>query len=424
MEILDKKDLFEVHLSSLLADYDRDVITNLYQPIIGHEAVMLFFSFWSEASNQKVLLYTVHESFLLRTHFSISEFLKARKLLEGIGLLKTYLEDKNNAKFYHYELYSPKNPYSFFEDTLLKGLLIKNVGEEISNRLKSIYANTSTDIDKNLEITASFKEVFNPNLDDEVFFQDLNTRTPIGRRKAKIDLGFDLKEFFASLASFTQIGEKSLSSKEIKEIMRLSSLYGVNEIDASSAVSRNYDFSKPKGSRLDLVSLNNELQELNNYNFLTRTKYTSTSNELTSDSDLSKKINIMEKLAPKNYLTLLQNGIKPIKSDLDLINNLSKRFKLANGVINVIIDYTLSMNNNILSTKYVEKIASSMVREKITTALDAMNYLLSNQSKYTSSNATNPNVTQTVSNSVTNNNDTSSEDEEALDWYEVLSKIK
>ena len=49
MVILSESDMFEVKITSLLADYDRETITNLYQPIIGYTALAIYFSFWSVA---------------------------------------------------------------------------------------------------------------------------------------------------------------------------------------------------------------------------------------------------------------------------------------------------------------------------------------------------------------------------------------
>ena len=90
---------------------------------------------------------------------------------------------------------------------------------------------------------------------------------------------------------------------------------------------------------------------------------------------LAQKVNMMESVTPVEYLTILQGGIQPATADLNVIDNLSKKFKLPNPVINVIIEYSLMKNNNILSKNYTEKIAASLVRSGITTALDAMNYL-------------------------------------------------
>jgi len=80
-------------------------------------------------------------------------------------------------------------------------------------------------------------------------------------------------------------------------------------------------------------------------------------------------------MSPKNYLGVLQNGTRPASADLRLINDLSSNFHLSNGVINAIIDFVLTVNNNVLSRAYSEKIAASLAREGLTTAVDAMNYL-------------------------------------------------
>ena len=41
---LSKDDFFEVKLGSMLASYDRDILTTLYQPIIGYKALALYFT--------------------------------------------------------------------------------------------------------------------------------------------------------------------------------------------------------------------------------------------------------------------------------------------------------------------------------------------------------------------------------------------
>ena len=72
---------------------------------------------------------------------------------------------------------------------------------------------------------------------------------------------------------------------------------------------------------------------------------------------------------------MLQNGTKPAQADLNIIYSLAEDYKLPNAVINVVIDFVLQMNNNVLSKYSVEKIASSISRENLETAIDAMNYL-------------------------------------------------
>lgn len=376
MVIINNKDYFESHLASLLADYDRDTLTNLYQPIIGSTSLALYFSLWSESNNQKIASLSTHEDMCLKMKIGMGDFVKARKLLEGIGLLKTYVEENVNNKFYHYELYAPKTPKEFFSDVLLSGLLAKNIGESALNRLKSIYKNNFTNLSLAKDVSSSFSDVFHPDFDDETFNRNLDSSSSLGRKKAKIDLEFSLSKFYNELKKISQISETALTRKEIKEISRLSTLYGVNEENVASIVSKLYDPCKDKGERVDLLSLVKEFMELSNYSYLSNKKADYTRQTLSGDSALVHKLNLMEATSPKDFLTLLQNGTKPATSDLKIINELSKDFKLNNGVINVIIDFVLSVNNNVLSRNYATKIAGSIVREGALTAYDAMNYLM------------------------------------------------
>ncbi len=48
LNFLSKEDYYEVRLGSMLASYDRDILTILYQPIISHSALALYFTLWGE----------------------------------------------------------------------------------------------------------------------------------------------------------------------------------------------------------------------------------------------------------------------------------------------------------------------------------------------------------------------------------------
>jgi replication initiation and membrane attachment protein len=161
----------------------------------------------------------------------------------------------------------------------------------------------------------------------------------------------------------------------MKEIERLSTLYGVDVINTASLVSNVYEPTNPKGTRVDMKKLSTLLQNEVNYRFLSHKKVVNKSTGISSDTDLAQKITLMEKSSPKDFLMALQNGTQAAGADLRLIEDLAMKFKLTNGVINVLVEYTLSTNNNVLSRAYIEKVAASLVREGITTALDAMNYL-------------------------------------------------
>lgn len=378
MVILSKADMFDVKISSLLADYDRETITNLYQPIIGYTALAVYFTFWSEGKNQKIISLSSHEQILLRMRISTGEFIEARKVLEAVGLLKTRLEKVREFSIYHYELFAPKTPNKFFNDTLLYGLLIQNIGENEASRIKRIYQ-TSENESQGEDISSSFNDVFHPNFEDAAFLQATNkVSDTIGRRKSKIDTEFSYEKFFDTLSSISQLTDKSFTKNEIKEIERLATLYGMSaEITAEKVVNA-FSLEKSRGSRVDFVQLNEDMKNEINFGSRTRKRRNSKKNLVVGEEGLAAKVKYFESANPKDVLSVLQNGTKPAAADLNIVRILANDYKLTNAVINVIIDFVLQMNNNVLSRYSVEKIASSISRENIVTAVDAMEYLNNN----------------------------------------------
>ena len=211
MVILSNNDMFEVRINSLLADYDRETLTNLYQPIIGYTALSLYFTFWSEASIQKVLSFSSHEQLFVRLKIAPGHFVDARKLLEAVGLVKTKLEKVNGANIYHYELSAPKTPAGFFSDTLLYGMLIQNLGENDAARLKRVYE-VNDRKEEGEDISSSFNEVFHPDFEDPSFARAAAAgKKTMGRNKMKIDTEFSYEKFFFALAKVSQISENGIS---------------------------------------------------------------------------------------------------------------------------------------------------------------------------------------------------------------------
>jgi len=375
MVILSNNDMFEVRINALLADYDRETLSNLYQPIIGYSALAVYFTLWSETSIQKVLSYSTHEQLFIKMKIAPGNFIEARKLLEAVGLLKTKLEKISGGNIYHYELMNPKTPYGFFNDTLLYGMFIQALGEGDAERIKRVYEVSTSNQDEGEDISSSFNEVFHPDFEDQSFIKAANSENKtVGRNKAQIETNFSYEKFFCALKEISQINEKAISKKEMKEIERLSSLYGIDEETAAQVVANNYEPNKEKGERVDIDEVNKAFINEANYTFVNK-KRNHKKSEVSSESQLASKINLFENTSPIEVLKLLQGGTKAAPADIRIIETLSKDYGLSNGVINVIIDFVLSMNNNVLSRAYCEKIAASFNREGIETTIDAMNYL-------------------------------------------------
>ena len=134
--------------------------------------------------------------------------------------------------------------------------------------------------------------------------------------------------------------------------------------------------------------------------------------------DLAQKVNLMEETAPAKYLSILQNGAKVAPSDLALLHDISLNYGLENSVINALVDYVLSMNDNVLSRPYVEKVAASLARQGVSSAYEAMEYLRSIAAKQR-----NPrNAKKTTAKLSIKESVNEEEEEEALSWDEIVGE--
>ena len=92
---------------------------------------------------------------------------------------------------------------------------------------------------------------------------------------------------------------------------------------------------------------------------------------------------MLQELEPFQFLRIKQGNMEPSPQDIKLVEDLSLMSKLNPGVINVLLDYVMLNKQNTLPYNYVMKVASSLARENITTAIEAMEYFTNFKNKYT-----------------------------------------
>ena len=92
--------------------------------------------------------------------------------------------------------------------------------------------------------------------------------------------------------------------------------------------------------------------------------------------DTSKKAKIIyqfETTTPYDFLSSKYDGIRLSKSDIAILEYLLIDMNLKPGVVNVLVDYVLKINNNKLNRSFIETIASQWARSKVETVEAAMN---------------------------------------------------
>lgn len=93
-------DQYTVRLADVITDMDNHVLTLLYQPLIGTEAVGLYNSLRSQLPSGKYQgdIHTHHQLSVL-LDLSLPKLLEARKKLEAIDLLRTYRKKQMTSAF-------------------------------------------------------------------------------------------------------------------------------------------------------------------------------------------------------------------------------------------------------------------------------------------------------------------------------------
>lgn len=371
MDYVLNSDFYEIRLASLVTNVDKDVLVELYQPIIGSNATILYLTLLKQKRNEDDETMYSTESLINVMQMQPGILLSARHFLEAVGLLRTYESSRDGSRYYIYVLYAPKSPKDFFDDVLFKGLLIQAIGEKAAKKLAFSYK-TNLAIDESFtEISASFVDVYHPDYDDASFKKEFGNSL-VGHDAGRVKIKFNYDLFFGYVTDNSQIKTSVFTKKDMKEIERLSALFGLDEKTMAFIITDEYD---PNAiPHLDFRKIKIRAEEAVKYRVVDKKPIVGKS-EIKSDTVISNKVRMMDEVAPAKYLRFLQNNTMPASADLKIIDSLSSGYGFPNGVINAIIEYVLYKNDNVLSRNYCEKVASTLARNNVTNALDAMNSL-------------------------------------------------
>lgn len=371
MEYILNSDFYEIRLASIVSNVDKDVLVELYQPIIGSSATILYLTLLKQKRHEDDEVTYSTQKLVNAMQCDPNTLLASRHYLEAVGLLRSYEKSNESGRYFIYVLYAPKSPKDFFDDVLFKGLLIQAIGEKEAKKLAFTYkVNLSIEEDFK-EVSASFVDVFHPDYDDPSFRRDFGDGL-VGHDAGRVQIKFNHDLFYKYIAENSQIRISAITKKEMKEIERLATLFGLDEKQMALIAIDEYDPNELP--HLNFERIKYRAEEEVKFK-LVEVKPRNKRSDVRGETTLEKKVEYMERIAPSKYLSMLLNNTPPSMSDLNTLNKLSVGYKLGNGIINAIIDYVMQKNNNILSYPFCDKTASILVSKNVETTLDAMNEL-------------------------------------------------
>ena len=365
-------DIYVVINKTKIDNGDIDIVSKLYQPIIGFTAVSLYISLINDLRTNEFMSeeYT-HHHLMTKMQLSLDEIVMAREKLEGVGLLKSYLKKNESVNNYAYLLFSPLSANEFLNHPILNVVLYNNLGKREYEKVVSEYKIPRISLKDYEDITKSFSTVYK-GIPSSSFGQENIIKKE--KNNLLMDKSIDFDYIIAGIPK-SMLNEKCFNSDVKRLINYLVFTYNISQEDMLSLIR---DSLNEKGM-IDKTLLRKNCRnyyQFDNGGFLPTLVYRTQPDFLKKPqgdtSNWAKMVYTFENVSPYDYLKAMYKGTKPTARDLRLIESLLVDQNLSPGVVNVLISYVLKVNNQKLSKNYVETIVGQWKRLNVETVEEAM----------------------------------------------------
>lgn len=365
-------DSFLVINKTILNDNDRKLLIMLYQPIIGFKAMSLYFTLWSFLDKLDLMsIECTHHHLMTSMQLKLSEIVEAREKLEAIGLIKTYFK-KDNINNFIYEIYSPISAYEFLNNPILSTTLYNNIGKIEYEKIINYFKIPRINLSGYEDITCKFSDIF--EVSNISTFELLGDVRKHNKNKLSINSKIDIDNIFSMIPD-DMFNIRSLTKETKDLIYKIAFIYNYDDACMCELI-RNSITDKKTIDKSLLKKNSRKYYQFENSGKLPSLIYRNQPEYLRKPiGDNSKRAKIIyqfETTSPYDFLLSKNNGVALSKGDVAILEFLLLDMNLNPGVVNVLIDYVLKINQNKLTKNFVDAIASQWVKSKIETVEDAM----------------------------------------------------
>lgn len=337
---------------------ERNVLTLLYQPILGSDAFTLYLTLWSLIERARLKSPEYRHYVLYDTlRISPTVFQKARQKLEAIGLLVAY----HNEETYLYELKAPLSAEEFIKDGSLGAYLFSRVGQDVFEQLSSLFRVSRPEKVGFTNISSTFDKVFD-SLPKPIHLEEQY----VSKAKAKLTIehSFDFDVFLEGLSK--NFVDKRKLTRSIKDkIMNIAYVYDLDEFTMQKVFMDSVD--KDRNINIELLSENAKKW----FDFERETIQTQPQEESQKTIAYTDMIRACKTEKPTTILSILSNG-KPSVQELNVVEKLIDHYELPESVINFMLVYVIGQLEEFPSYNYFDKVAVEWQRNRVQTIDDAL----------------------------------------------------
>ena len=373
-------DLYKVENQYPLDEVQLDTLYLLYQPIIGSHALNLYMTLVSEGKRMSRFIQPCSFSRLMSfLTISLIDLEKYIHSLEGIGLLRTFVKHDNDESVYLFQMQSPLSLRMFFRNQLLQTMLYEALGQEDFDKTKDYFKRTIENTTQYEEVTSSFQDVFNIDLQKKKGKVLLIKDQFDEKSSIDVTVDYDMNVFYEELRNY-QIPKSLITRQDEDIIKQLAVVYSIDVLSMVSIVKDSIVQNK-----VDIGQLRNNAKKYHDID------HSSKLNEVyhkqpiqfkmndNSTTPLMQHLRYLESITPYELLKEKQGGKEPVFHDLMIVETLMVQLGLKPAVVNVLIEYVLGTNENRLARGYCEAIGSSWARKNIVNVKQAYEEAMKNK---------------------------------------------
>ena len=338
------KDVYRVEMTENLSEDAISSLVTLYLPLMGKDAVLLYFLLHSEGRLQHTQ--ESHSRLFEILNLSADEVETARMHLEEYLLLRTYVQEGETRNSYIYHLNAPLPSESFLSSHEFVSMYIHALGSRQADNTVAKFVSGSISTSGYKDITVSVRRMPEERFHEaSVSFQKVRPRYTFSNED--VDINFDYDHFFATTSDV--VFPNILRTRENLELIgKLATLYGLSADRMRILVGHAITLDPPV---LDTEKLKNSAAR-------------AVPDVTTAKDPYS--------LPPVSFLMAKQNGAMVSQADKRILEKLRMEMHFPNEVINIMIEYILKRSDNRLNSRFVDMIAGEWARDGVKTREDAL----------------------------------------------------
>lgn len=324
----------------------NDILVSFYLPLIRSDALALYNILMADSRNTMInSIYINIDRLISMINLSIESLYEAITKLELVNLIEVFKDGDNQLLFI---LKKPLSPNEFNHSFQLSELFKSKSGSEnleISNKLFNSMKGNNSD-----ELELLTKEI------------NLNI-TSDGLNKGKLNVEFDFSSIKSILHS-RKINYNKFWNRTIeKKLIDLIVVYRISSLDIGIEL-----VNQIETEGFDLDKLIIKIKD----NFSKKEAIESLVEK--SDMNIKSKLDYITQMSVIDYFVSRLNR-KPSMTESEMIKTLKLEYNFKDEIINILVDFSIIINNGAVNKNYILKISDTLLKEGYSTIEEVTKHL-------------------------------------------------